>query len=106
MNCGSMASCGVLLGFFESSHARTASLMSAEEHRGLVFEALVKYFGEKATEPFDVVEQDWTAEEFARGCFGGRLGAGAWTHYGMALAAPVQRTKSSTPHRPSGPTRR
>ncbi|WP_411733039.1 flavin monoamine oxidase family protein [Paeniglutamicibacter sp.] len=85
------ASCGVLVGFLEGSHARTASLMSTEERRGLVIEALVKYFGPKAAEPFDIVEQDWTAEEFTRGCYGGRLGAGAWTQYGKALAAPVGR---------------
>lgn len=52
---------------------------------------LVKYFGPQAAKPFDIVEQDWTAEEFTRGCYGGRLGAGVWTQYGRALAAPVGR---------------
>jgi monoamine oxidase len=85
------ASCGVLVGFLEGSHARTASSMSETERRKLVIEALVKFFGPKAAEPFDIVEQDWTAEEFTRGCYGGRLGAGAWTQYGKALAAPVGR---------------
>lgn len=84
-------SCGVLVGFLEGSHARTASSMSEEDRRSLVTEALVKYFGAKAAEPFDIVEQDWTTEEFTRGCYGGRLGAGAWTQYGEALAAPVNR---------------
>jgi monoamine oxidase len=51
----------------------------------------VKYFGDQAAEPFDLVEQDWMAEEFTRGCYGGRLGAGVWTQYGKALAAPVGR---------------
>lgn len=85
------ASCGVLVGFLEGAHARTAGLMSAEERRELVITALVKYFGPKAAHPFDIVEQDWSAEEFTRGCYGGRLGAGAWTQYGTALAAPVGR---------------
>lgn len=85
------ASCGVLVGFLEGSHARTASLMDARERRELVVRSLVKYFGPKAAEPFDIVEQDWTAEEFTRGCYGGRLGAGAWTQYGKTLAAPVGR---------------
>ena len=84
-------SCGVLVGFLEGAHARSASLMSADRRRGLVIDSLVKYFGPKAAKPFDVVEQDWTAEEFTRGCYGGRLGAGAWTQYGKALAAPVDR---------------
>lgn len=84
-------SCGVLVGFLEGAHARTASLMSAAERRELVITALVKYFGPNAAHPFDIVEQDWSAEEFTRGCYGGRLGAGAWTQYGPALAAPVVR---------------
>jgi monoamine oxidase len=84
-------SCGVLVGFLEGAHARTASLMSTEERRELAIAALVKYFGPKAAHPFDVVEQDWTVEEFTRGCYGGRLGAGVWTQYGTALSAPVGR---------------
>jgi monoamine oxidase len=90
-NSPSDGSCGVLVGFLEGRHARTASLLTTDERRKLVIGALVKYFGADAAEPFDVVEQDWSAEEFTRGCYGGRLGAGAWTQYGTALAAPVGR---------------
>lgn len=85
-------SCGVLVGFLEGHHARTASPLSEAERRALVVADLVKYFGPKAAEPFDIVEEDWTTEEFTRGCYGGRLGAGAWTQYGTALAAPVGRS--------------
>ncbi|GEE02915.1 monoamine oxidase [Gordonia spumicola] len=85
------ASCGVLVGFIEGAHARTAAEQTAAERRALVIAQLVEYFGPKAAEPFDVVEQDWMAEEFTRGCYGGRLGAGVWTQYGRALAAPVGR---------------
>ncbi len=85
------ATCGVLVGFLEGAHARTASKKTAEERRELVVGALVKYFGPKAANPFDIVEQDWTAEEFTRGCYGGRLAAGVWTQYGTALAEPVGR---------------
>lgn len=85
------ASCGVLVGFLEGAHARTAAELSVTERRQIIVDTLVKYFGPQAAEPFDVVEQDWTAEEFTRGCYGGRLGAGVWTQYGKALAAPVGR---------------
>ncbi|WP_308458121.1 hypothetical protein [Mycobacterium kansasii] len=44
-----------------------------------MIDSLVKYFGPQAAEPFDIVEQDWAAEEFTRGSYGGRLGAGALT---------------------------
>lgn len=85
------ASCGVVVGFLEGAHARAAGETTPEARRELVVSTLVKYFGPKAAEPFDVVEQDWTAEEFTRGCYGGRLGAGVWTQYGKALTAPVGR---------------
>jgi monoamine oxidase len=85
------ASCGVLVGFLEGKHARAAALLSANDRRELVIGALVKYFGPEAAAPFDIVEQDWNAEEFTRGCYGGRLGAGVWTSYGKAVAAPVGR---------------
>lgn len=85
------ASCGVLVGFLEGAAARAATLLTGAERRELVVAALVKYFGPRAAHPFDVVEQDWTIEEFTRGCYGGRLGAGVWTQYGPALAAPVGR---------------
>ena len=65
--------------------------MTADERRELVVTALVKFFGPEAARPFDIVEQDWAAEEFTRGCYGGRLGAGAWTQYGAALSRPVGR---------------
>lgn len=83
--------CGVLVGFLEGDHARAAAELSQDERKKIVVDDLVHYFGKQAAEPFDLVEQDWNAEEFTRGCYGGRLGAGAWTHYGKALAAPVGR---------------
>ncbi|KQV73831.1 amine oxidase [Aeromicrobium sp. Root344] len=85
------ASCGVLVGFIEGTFARKAEQMNEDERRSLVVDALVDFFGQKAADPFDVLQQDWNAEEFTRGCYGGRLGAGAWTAYGHALAAPVGR---------------
>ncbi|OBA83363.1 amine oxidase [Mycobacterium sp. 1164966.3] len=85
------ASCGVLVGFLEGAHARAAAELPTEQRHKLVIDALVKYFGPQAAEPFDIVEQDWAAEEFTRGCYGGRLTAGALTQYGKALAAPVGR---------------
>lgn len=84
-------SCGVLVGFLEGAHARAAAELSVAQRRQVVVDALVRYFGPNAAEPFDILEQDWTAEEFTRGCYGGRLGAGVWTQYGKALAAPVGR---------------
>jgi monoamine oxidase len=85
------ASCGVLVGFLEGTHARAACQLTKEARRELVLRCVTRYFGPQAAEPFDLIEQDWNAEEFSRGCYGGRLGAGAWTEFGAALAAPVGR---------------
>lgn len=85
------ASCGVLVGFMDGAHARDAAELRAEQRRKLIIDALVKYFGPQAAEPFDITELDWAAEEFTRGCYGGRLAAGALTQFGKALAAPVGR---------------
>lgn len=84
-------SCGVLVGFFEGAHARQVATMRAGERRQLVIDCLRKYFGPRATQPEDYVELDWMTEEYTRGCYGGRLGAGVWTQYGRALAEPVER---------------
>ncbi|MEU0405199.1 flavin monoamine oxidase family protein [Streptomyces sp. NPDC006197] len=85
------ASCGVVVGFFEGAHARYAARMSPEERRASAVAALVKLFGPDARQPIDYAEQNWMEEEYTRGCYGGRLGAGVWTQYGAALAEPVGR---------------
>ena len=81
---------GVLLGFFEGEHATEASLMEAGARRALALNCFAKYFGERALYPVEYVEQDWTAEEFSRGCYGGRMGTGVWTRYAQALSEPVE----------------
>jgi monoamine oxidase len=84
-------SCGVLLAFAEGDHSRHVRTMSGEDRNRFLTETLARYFGPKAEESFDIVEQDWSAEPWTRGCYGAHLGAGAWTRYGSALAAPVGR---------------
>lgn len=82
---------GVLLGFFEGEHATEASLMHAGERRTLALSCFAKYFGERALHPAEYLEQDWTAEEFSCGCYGGRRGTGVWTRYAQALSKPIGR---------------
>ncbi|MFC8899963.1 flavin monoamine oxidase family protein [Streptomyces cinereoruber] len=83
--------CGVLVGFFEGAHARTAARLSPQERRASAVATLVKLFGPEAGNPVEYAEQNWMEEEYTRGCYGGRLGAGVWTQYGAALAEPVGR---------------
>jgi monoamine oxidase len=83
--------CGVLLGFLEANAGRRATLLTAAERRALVLRDLTTYFGPRAAEPREYAERDWAAEEWSRGCYGGRLTPNAWTRYGPALREPVGR---------------
>jgi monoamine oxidase len=82
---------GVLVGFIEGAHARTAGRLTQPERRALTIKCLVRFFGPAAAAVVEYAEKDWTVEEYSRGCYGGRLGAGVWTQYGPALAEPVGR---------------
>ena len=83
--------CGVLLGFAEAGHARRLQRLDAEARRDVVIGCLERYFGPRAGGPREVAELDWSAEEYTRGCYGGRPGAGVWTGHGRALREPVGR---------------
>jgi monoamine oxidase len=82
---------GVLLGFLEANAGRRASLLSPEERQAMVRAQVAEYFGARAAEPREYVEHDWAADEWSRGCYGGRLTPNAWTQYGPALREPAGR---------------
>lgn len=88
-NCPEDASCGVMLGFFEGEQARKYASASPKERKQVAIAELEKALGPKAREPIEYVDQDWAAEEWIRGCYGGRLLPGGWTQHGPALAEPV-----------------
>ena len=79
---------GMLLGFFEGAHARKASSLSVQERREIFLNTLVDLFGPAAASPIEVVELDWTAEQWSGGCYGGHLGPGVWTQLGKELCRP------------------
>jgi monoamine oxidase len=83
--------CGVLLGFLEGAHARMAGKLSPVDRKELVLSVFAKFFGARAADPNEYIEKDWAAEEWSRGCYGGRFGTGVWTGYGEALREPVGR---------------
>jgi monoamine oxidase len=82
-------SCGVLLGFLEGAHARRVSRLPPDERREVILSVFARFFGPRAADPEEYVERDWAAEEWSRGCYGGRFGTGVWTGYGEALREPV-----------------
>ena len=83
--------CGVLMGFAEAEHARRLGQLDLVTRRRSVVDCMVRFFGPRASDVRDYIELDWTAEEYTRGCYGGRPAAGVWTGYGSALTEPIGR---------------
>ena len=80
---------GILVGFVEADAARAFNRLDAEERRERALADLVRWFGPRAAEPIEVVETDWSAQEWTRGCYGANLPPGGWTRYGETLREPV-----------------
>lgn len=79
---------GVLLCFVEGRHGRAIGRFSGERRREIVIASLERFFGPRAADPIEYVDQDWAAEEWTRGCYGAHLAPGAWTQFGEALRRP------------------
>ncbi|GAA1463436.1 hypothetical protein GCM10009619_41880 [Williamsia maris] len=88
-NSPSDSSLGVLLTFFLGDSSRDASARWPDERSALVLDTLARVFGPQAREPIEIVEQDWSAEQFTRGCYGAALPPKTWTSVGQALRTPV-----------------
>lgn len=82
---------GILVGFFDGGHALRASGMGDNQRRTQVLEDLQAYFGDKAAQPIDYVEQNWLAEEWSLGGYVSHTGPGVLTAYGEALRRPCGR---------------
>ena len=65
--------------------------LDASERRRAVLASLTGYFGKRAGKPVDFVEQDWSAEEWTRGCYGAHMAPGVMTQFGPVLREPVGR---------------
>ncbi|HET6637043.1 MAG TPA: FAD-dependent oxidoreductase [Streptomyces sp.] len=82
---------GVLTGFVTGPAAREVARCEEGERRAVVLRELTRYFGPKAGRPYDLIEQNWTAEPFTRGCYHAYAPPGLYTQYGPALREPVGR---------------
>jgi monoamine oxidase len=83
--------CGVLVAFVDGEEGRRVGQMPAPRRRETVLGHLQQFFGRRAAIPSEYVECDWAAEEWTRGCYGGRVGTGVWTALGHAMREPVGR---------------
>jgi putrescine oxidase len=80
---------GVLCTFLAGEKARAAERLDAAERRRLVLEGFARLFGPRALEAADVVEHDWSAEEWTRGAYAATFGIGGLSRHGPDLTRPV-----------------
>jgi monoamine oxidase len=82
---------GVIVCFLEGTQARVFGRLDAAERRRAVLSSLAGYLGPRAADPAGYIEQDWSAEEWTRGCYGAHMPPGALTQFGPVLREPVGR---------------
>jgi monoamine oxidase len=82
---------GVLLGFVTGESARKLGTMSAKARRKAVLDAFARFYGSRAGKPRELIEHNWSEEEWTRGCYAGYMPPGVWSDYGAALRVPVGR---------------
>jgi monoamine oxidase len=82
---------GIMMGFIGGHEARVWDDRPAKERRAEVLRQFAHFFGDEALNPRHVVEMNWTAEVWSRGCPVSVLGPGTLTDFGTALREPVGR---------------
>jgi monoamine oxidase len=82
---------GVLLAFVLGTDARKLGTRSAAARRRIVLDGFAQLFGSRAASPSELLEHNWSAEQWTRGCYAGYMPPGVWSDYGQALRMPVGR---------------
>ena len=70
--------------FVNGARARELSVWSASERRRVILAQLARYFGDEALEPVELLEHDWVADPFTRGCPIASYGRAVLSGYGVA----------------------
>lgn len=82
---------GVMMGFIEGEDGRRAQRLTRDQRRQATIDCFVRFYGEQAREPLEYIEQNWSGEEWSRGCYAGYFPPGVWLDYGEALRTPIGR---------------
>jgi monoamine oxidase len=82
---------GILVGFIDGNNAITMSAKDESMRREQVVSDLVHYFGPEAANPIAYVEQDWTKEQWSRGCYVAHTAPGTITAFGETIREPCGR---------------
>lgn len=82
---------GIILGLIEGDHAIELSALDAETRRKRIIADFVYYFGKKAANPLEYLEQDWLTEQWSQGGYVAHMPPGAMTAYGDCIREPFGR---------------
>jgi putrescine oxidase len=80
---------GVLCTFLAGEKAQAAERLDAGERHRLVLEGMARFFGPRALDATEVIERDWSQEEWTRGAYAATFGIGGLSRYGPDLTRPV-----------------
>jgi putrescine oxidase len=83
------ASVGVLCTFLPGEQADLVARMSPDARRAAILEGLAAFVGPEALRATDLIETDWSAEEWTRGAYASTFGIGGLTRFGPDLSRPV-----------------
>lgn len=77
---------GVLATFLAGERALTLGALSTGERRQIILNDLEAYWGTEASEPLELIEQNWTDEPFSGGAFTSFQTPGSWTTHARIAA--------------------
>jgi putrescine oxidase len=80
---------GVLVTFLAGESADRAERLPAAERHAAVLDGFAALLGDEARRAREVVELDWTAEEWTRGAYSATFGPGGLARCGADLARPI-----------------
>jgi putrescine oxidase len=80
---------GVLVSFLAGEKCEQAERMDAATRRAAVIDGLADLLGDRARSPVDVIELDWSAEEWTRGAYSATFEIGGLTRFGADLRRPI-----------------
>jgi putrescine oxidase len=80
---------GVLVTFLAAERCEQAERMDPAARRDAVLDGLAALFGERARTPLEVIELNWSAEEWSRGAYSATFQIGGLTRFGADLRRPI-----------------
>jgi putrescine oxidase len=80
---------GVLCTFIAGENCERAERMSGHERRAAILDGFATLVGPKAREAVEVLELNWSAEEWTRGAYAATFAVGGLSRFGPDLRRPI-----------------